>query len=230
MGGGRPMTTDVSAGEQVITILDALGISDYVMPFIMIWIVMYGISMRIKIPTARADVNGVTAFAMAYMFVAFGGGKMLNALLPFFIVLFLVLFIALMLYLFLGAKQKQVVKVMTNPTMVLFTVGLLVLFVFIALQDWLIMSDRIPAWQINQSGDLIVSDRIGGEFPGNISEAEGKPHSILVNGVEYELIEGIYYKHGYEGTAYAIGQPQVVAGIFILVIIGVATALVVWPK
>jgi len=224
------MTTNGDAAGQVITILDQLGLSDYIMPFLLIWTAMYAVTMKLKLPSDRADLNGILSFAMAYMFVAFGGGKMVNALLPFFMIMFLLLFIALLLYLFIGAKQENVVKALTSPVMVLVIVGFLVLFTFIALQDWLIFSDRIPAWKVNESGDLIPGTEIVGGPVGNISDVEGKPHSIVVNGVEYELIEGLYYKQGYEGAAYAMGQPQVIAGIFIIVILGVVVALIVWPK
>jgi len=218
------------AGAEVITVLDQLGLSNYVIPFLLIWTAMYAVTMKLKLPSDRADLNGILSFAMAYMFVAFGGGKMLNQLLPFFMIMFLLLFIALLLYLFIGVKQENVVKAMTNPVAVLFVVGMLILFTFVALQDWLVFSDRIPAWQVNESGDLIVEDRFGQNYLGNVSDVEGKPNSIIVEGVEYTLIEGIYYKQGYEGSAYAIGQPQVIAGMFILIILGVSTALIIWPK
>jgi|GEM_PF-2747674 len=220
----------VDAGAEVITVLDQLGMSNYIVPFLLIWTAMYAVTMKLKMPSDRADLNGILAFAMAYMFVAFGGGKMLNALLPFFMIMFLLLFISLLLYLFIGAKPETVTKALTNPIAVLFIVGMLVLFTFVALQDWLVFSDRIPAWQVNESGDLIVEDRLGQNYLGNVSDVEGKPNSIIIDGVEYTLIEGMYYKQGYEGAAYAIGQPQVIAGIFILLILGVVTALIVWPK
>jgi hypothetical protein len=222
------MTTD--AGADVITILDSLGFSNYIIPFLMIWTAMYAVTMKLKMPSDDPKLNGLLAFAMAYLFVAFGGGKMLNALLPFFMVAFLLIFIALLLYLFIGVEPDKIVSVVTQPVVAMLIIGFLILFTFIALQDWLVMSDRIPAWQVNESGDLIVEDRIGTEYPGNISDVQGKPNSIIVNGQEYVLIEGIYYKQGYEGAAYAIGQPQVIAGIMMLIILGAATALIVWPK
>ena len=222
--------TTTDAGAQVITILDQLGLSNYIMPFLLIWTAMYAVTMKLKLPSDRADLNGILSFAMAYMFVAFGGGKMINALLPFFMIMFLLLFIGLLLYLFIGAKQENVVKALTSPVMVLVVVGFLVLFTFIALQDWLIFSDRIPAWKVNESGELIPGTEIVGGPVGNISDVIGKPHSIIISGVEYELIEGLYYKQGYEGAAYALGQPQVIAGIFIIAILGVTVALIVWPK
>jgi hypothetical protein len=219
-----------NAGADVFTILDQIGMNEYIMPFLMIWTAFYAVTMKIKVPTDDAKLNGILAFALAYMFVAFGGGKMIYQLLPFFMIMFLIILIALLLYLFIGAEPGKIVEAATNPVVVLTLIGFLVLFTMIALQDWLVFSDRIPAWQVNESGDLIVEDRIGGEYPGNISSAEGKPHKIIVDGAEYELIEGVYYKQGYEGSAYAIGQPQVIAGIFILAILAVATALIIWPK
>jgi hypothetical protein len=224
------VTTTTDAGAEVITILDRLGFSNYIIPFLMIWTAMYAVTMKLKIPSDDPKLNGLLAFAMAYLFVSFGGGYMLNALLPFFMITFLLIFIALLLFLFIGVEPQKIVSVITRPISAVVIIGFLVLFVFVALQDWLVMSDRIPAWQVNESGDLIVEERLGTEYPGNITDVEGKPHSIIVDGDEYVLIEGIYYKQGYEGAAYAIGQPQVIAGIMMLMILGITTALIVWPK
>lgn len=217
-------------GASVFTILDKLGFSNYVMPFLLLFSALYAVTMKIKLPSDRADLNGIVCFAITYMFIAFGGGKMISALMPSFIIIFLLLFIALLFYLFIGAKPESIVKALSMPSMVFLVVVILLVFTFVALQDWLVFNDRIPAWQVNESGDLIVEDRIGGEYPGNVTDVANKPHSIIVSGQEYELIEGIYYKQGYEGAAYALGQPQVIGGILILAVLAIATALMVWPK
>jgi len=217
-------------GTAVFTILDQLGISDYVVPFIVVWTAMYAVLMKIKIVGDRADLNGIIAFGMTYLFVSVGGGKMVRAILPLFMIMFLILLIIMLLYKFMGAKDESIIKTITNPAVVLLMIMLIVLFTFIGLQDWLVFSDRIPSWKVSETGELLTEDQIGGAYPGNVTDIESKPHSIIVNEQEYELIEGIYYKNGYEGAAYAIGQPQVIGGIFILIILGVVTALVVWPK
>ena len=222
----------VDAASSVFTILDTLGFSNYVIPFILIFAALYAVTMKIKLPSDRADLNGIISFAITYIFIAFGGGKMVNALLPAFIIIYLLLFIALLFYQFIGASSASIVKALTMPSMVFLVIAILIVFTFVSLQDWLSLNDRIPAWQVNSSGDLIVQDRIGGTYTGNITNTsfEDKPHSIIVNGQEYDLIQGIYYKQGYEGAAYALGQPQVIGGILILIILGVATAVMVWPK
>ncbi len=217
------------AGATVFTIFDQLGITNYVVPFILVWAALYAVMMKIKLPTDDARLNGTLAFAISYLFIAFGGGMMISALLPSFLVIFLLLFIALLFYMFVGVKSESIIKVFSNPVIVLFIVVLLVIFTFVALQDWIIFSDRIPAYKVSTSGELL-SDVELGNYTGNITDVTGKPNTILVNGIEYTLIEGLYYKQGYEGSAYAIGQPQVVGSILILIILGVVTALITMAK
>src|SRR3989339_1062222 len=106
-------------GTAVFTILDQLGISDYVIPFIVVWTAMYAVLMKIKIVGDRADLNGIIAFGMTYLFVSVGGGKMVRAILPLFMVMFLILLIIMLLYKFMGAKDESIVKTITNPAVVL---------------------------------------------------------------------------------------------------------------
>ncbi|MFA5406477.1 MAG: hypothetical protein WC307_03930 [Candidatus Nanoarchaeia archaeon] len=223
------ITNATDAGATVFTIFDQLGITNYVIPFILIMTALYAVMMKIKLPTDNAKLNGMLAFAIAYMFIAFGGGMMISALLPSFLVLFLLIFIALLFYMFVGVGQESITKVLSNPVIVLFIVILLVIFTFVALQDWIIFSDRIPAYRVSEQGELLPEAELN-NYTGNTTSIEGKPNSILVNGVEYVLIEGLYYKQGYEGAAYAIGQPQVVGSILIFIVLGIVTALIVWPK
>lgn len=217
------------AGASVFTVLDTLGFTNYVIPFLLVWTALYAVLLKTKLIGEKVELNGIVAFAITYLFVAFGGGKMVAALLPSFLVLFLIILIILLFYRFIGASDESIVKVFSSPSIVLLIIIIMVIFTFSTLQDWLVLNDRIPAWQVNESGDLIVSERIGGEIIGNVTNGT-KPHSIIYEGQEYELINGIYYKQGYEGASYALGQPEVIGAILILIILGVATAMIAWPK
>ena len=208
-------------GDIVIDVFYQTGLTTYVFPFLLVFAALYAVTMKIKILTDNPVLNGIVSAAIAYAFVSFGGGEWLNALLPLFMVFALILIVILLLYRFFGATEEQILSVFKNPVIVLLVVGFVVLLVFVALQDWLIYSDRIPAWRVNESGQLLPEGQI----------ANGtKPHVIVVNGVQYELINGIYYKQGYEGTAYALGSPVVIGGIILLAIIGIAVALIIMPK
>ncbi len=224
------MSADV--GADVFTILDKLGFTNYVIPFILIWTALYAVLMKLKIIGDNASLNGMIAFTIAYLVIAFGGGAMIATLLPFFIVFFLILLIILLLFSFIGIPNASIVTAFKNPGVILIIIGLITLLTFVALQDWLIFADRIPSWKVNSSGDIIVNNSFSGEYPVNISSSvnESKPNRIIVNGIEYDLINGMYYKQGYEGSAYALGNPQVIASIFIFVILAIVTALIVWPK
>ncbi len=214
-----------SVTGSVFTILDKLGITNYVIPFLLIWTALYAVLMKLKLVSENAQLNGLIAFAIAYIVVAFGIGPMINALLPLFIMFALLLIVIILLFSFIGVPGESIASAFKNPGVILIVVGFVVLLTFVALQDWLIFSDRIPAWKVNESGAVLEGVS---HYPDN--ETAQKPPKIIVNGVEYTLIKGMYYKQGYEGTAYAIGNPQVIASIFILAILGVATALIVWPK
>ncbi len=217
----------MDAGASVITILDKLGITDYVMPFILIYFALYAITMKIKLPSDKPSLNGIISFAIAYLVIAFGLGPMINKLLPFFMLTALILMIGLLLFKFIGVPDQKIISFFSNPGTVTLLISLIVLFVFIGLQDWLIYTDRIPSWRVTSNGTVLSEVEVVNHTDTNISV---KPHTIIVNGIDYELINGIYYKQGYEGAAYAIGSPEVVSSIFIILMIGFVAALIAWPK
>ncbi len=213
-----------------VDIFKQLGITDYVIPFLLVFTAMYGILTKLKIVSDRADINGLLSFAVAFVVVMAGAGFWINAIIPLLIMVFLLFFIGYLLFLFLGTPQETILNAVKNPITILFIGGLITLFSIIAVQDWLIYQDRIPAWMVNESGDLIVEDTYQGAYPENISSVEGKPSTIVVNGVEYQLINGIYYKGGYQGVAYALGTPEVIGAILIFIILAVVTMVITLPR
>ncbi len=224
------MATGYPKTAMPVDIFKQLGITDYVIPFLLVFAVMYGLLMKLKIVSDRADINGILAFTIAFLFIMAGAGYWLNSVLPVLMILFILFFIGYLLFLFLGAPQESVANALKSTMFIIMVVGLLVLFTIIGLQDWLISMDRIPARMINESGDLIVENRFQGEYIGNVTEAEGKPSMIVVDGQEYQLIKGIYYKGGYQGVAYALGTPEVVGAIMVFIILLVSTIAITAPK
>jgi hypothetical protein len=212
-----------------VDIFKQLGITDYVIPFLLVFAAMYGILTKLKIVSDRADINGLLSFTVAFLVVMAGAGYWINSILPLLIMVFLLFFIGYLLFLFLGAPQESVLTAIRHPVTLLFIGGLIALFALIGVQDWLVFMDRIPAWMVDEQGELTVEDRFQGDYPGNVTDIEGKPSSIIVEGVEYQLIEGIYYKGGYQGVAYALGTPEVVGAILIFVILLIVTVAITIP-
>lgn len=216
--------------ELPVDVLQQIGITNYVVPFMLVFAISFGILMKSKIISDRGDINGLVAFAIGFLFAILGGGDIVNKMIPVMITFLMVVFIAIMLFLFLGAKESDFIKFIKNPGVALILIGFVVLITFVVLGDYLIWLDKIPAWMVNSSGDLIVDRNYQGPIPSNLSVNESKPHSIIVEGQEYELINGIYYKGGYTGTVFAIASPEVIGAIVILVILAIGTMIITWPQ
>ncbi len=216
------MSGNETIGTIVFQVLGQLGITDYVIPFLLIFAALYAILVKTKILSENGFINFLVAFSIAYAFVALGAGKILNAMLPYFMMFAFILMILLLLYRFFGATEENIYNAFKNPIVILFVVGMIILTFFLSLQDKLIYMDKIPAWRVDENGTVLPE--------GQVSNATHRPNIIVVNGVSYTLINGIYYKQGYEGVAYAFGSPAVVGSIVIMIIIGIAVALILIPK
>lgn len=113
------------------TLLESLGffsdITDFFLPFLLVFAVMYAIFMKTKMLSESSNINAVVAFSIALIVAFSGAGKFITRLTPFLTILFVILFLMFLSFLFFGADPKWLFNT-KGPSMVIVMIGIIFVF------------------------------------------------------------------------------------------------------
>lgn len=109
---------------EALGMMEEIGLTDVLVPFLLVFAVIYGVLAKIKILGEKKGWNAVIAFITALIMVVNPWTrKMLVYLLPSWTVLFLILIFIVIVFLFFGAKEVP----LKHPVVYLLIIGMLIL-------------------------------------------------------------------------------------------------------
>ena len=108
-------------------------IFDFFLPFILVFAIVYGILMKTKMLSERADVNSIVALTMGLMVVISGAGKFITTLTPLFAGFFIVIFMIFLIFLFFGVEKDIKSILMGNRMIAALIIIVCIIFVFYAI-------------------------------------------------------------------------------------------------
>lgn len=193
-----------------LQILTDIGITTIVLPFLLIFSILYAILMKTKILGERADINAVIAFTIALLSAILGVGSLINMVLPNLMLFLIIGIITLMIFLGIGLTTGDIQKWLKHPVAWLMILLLVIALAMAGMQDYLTLQASIPQELVNQTGN--VTGR-----------------TVILNGSMYELIGGRYWKEGASGMNYLLGSPEFIGTIAFLVVLAVASYALTHP-
>lgn len=119
------------------TLLESVGlfsdISEFLLPFLLVFAVVYGILMKTKFLSERADVNAMVSLAIGMIIVLSGAGKFLTTITPLFAVFFILIFMLFLIFLFFGIEKDIKSIIVNNRMIAALIVIIFIIFVFYSL-------------------------------------------------------------------------------------------------
>jgi len=116
------------------TLIQSVGlfgdIFDFFLPFILVFAITYGILMKTKFLSERADVNAMVALALGLVVVFSGAGKFITTITPFFAAMFIVIFLLFLMFLFFGVEKDIKSIIFNNRMIVALIVIISLIFIF----------------------------------------------------------------------------------------------------
>jgi len=119
------------------TLIESIGffsdIFDFFLPFILVFAIIYGILMKTKFLSERADVNAMVALAIGLIVTLSGAGKFITTITPMFAMMFIIVFMLFLIFLFFGV-EKDFKLLVTHSRMVPALIVLIsIIFIFYAI-------------------------------------------------------------------------------------------------
>ena len=109
------------------------GVASYFLPFLLVFAVVYAFLAKTKLAGDRSDINAVIALVVAFLSILSEGFRIfILGFIPYAAVLFLLLFLGIFMYAIFGAGEKDIEKVLKNPSFYYPLAIIFIILVFIA--------------------------------------------------------------------------------------------------
>ncbi len=109
------------------------GVASYFMPFLLVFAVVYAFLAKTKLAGDRSDVNAIIALVVAFLSILSEGFRtFLLGFIPYAAILILLLFLGIFMYAIFGAGEKDIEKVLKNPSFYYPLAIIFIILVFIA--------------------------------------------------------------------------------------------------
>lgn len=184
---------------------------DFFLPFILVFAITFGILMKTKFLSERADVNSMVALALGLIVVLSGAGKFITTITPFFAALFIVIFLLFLIFLFFGI-DKDIRNVLVNSKMIVALIVLIsMIFIFYAIGTLY--------------GNSLYAGAATGETSAGTNATINQSAVIGPSVCDYSRIAGA------QAVTCLLGDPRVLGTIVLLGLMAIATFFIIYiPK
>ncbi|MDD5418034.1 MAG: hypothetical protein PHW96_04090 [Candidatus Nanoarchaeia archaeon] len=152
------MVNETQTFNEAIGLVKGTGIFDVLLPFLVVFAIVYGMLVKTKFLGERQSVNVVVAFVIAMMIALNESARsFLNSLLPSYTVFFIIIIMMVFIFIFFGFSGKNIIR--SPPAYLMIFAFLLVLFL-VALGS--ITGDEIQG--IGLGSDAISTNETVGDW------------------------------------------------------------------
>ena len=159
-----------------VQFLQNFGIFTFVMPFILIFAIAYGILLYIQPFGDDKILNSVLAFVIAFMSLQFMPILVfIQYIVPYLFAVFMIMFMVILLFKFIGVKDDTMQSAYTHPGVYGVVIAVIVIGVFI------FMSESFPELSVSNQdpGGSKVSSTLGGVYTGDETDDTGSNTHII---------------------------------------------------
>ena len=181
---------------------------EFFLPFMLVFVITYAILVKTKVVSDSANVNGVIAFVLGFIFALSGGGPFLLRLMPFLSMFFIIIFMTLMLFMFF---KVDVTKVLQDRGVITVVLLIVVFFVFFVIAQ--IYGAQLAGAKTATGDNVTVSEGDGSYIPASMETCD------------------FTQTLGPDALACLIGHPKVLGTAIVLGLLAIGTFFVIYvPK
>lgn len=139
---------------QATDVFSATGIFEVILPFLLVFGIMYAILSKTKITGEKADLNAVISLVIAFIAILNPGFRTyVMAFIPYLIVLLVILFVGMLLFLLYGGTEQAFMNVVKKPTFYISIFVIVLILVFMVASE-VFTEELQPPDVYTESGEL----------------------------------------------------------------------------